>query len=81
VKFNVDSYRMAEKKASELAANKDLDKIRAAVLGKSSPLAAALDAYDLKALQAAKIDYKKAVETVTSNSTIDFAFNKAILGM
>jgi xylose isomerase len=81
VKFNVESYRMAEKKAAELAANKDLDKLRDAVLGKSSPIAKALDSYDLKALQAAKIDYKKLNEAPTSNANIDFAFNKAILGM
>jgi len=81
VKFNVESYRMAEKKAEALAANKDLDKIRASVLGKSSPLAKSLESYDLKALQAAKIDYKKLNETATSNANIDFAFNKAILGM
>jgi xylose isomerase len=81
VKFNVESYRMAEKKAAELAANKDLDKIRDAVLGKSSPNAKALESYDFKAIQAAKIDYKKLNETPVSNSNIDFAFNKAILGM
>ena len=81
VKFNVESYRMAEKKAEELAANKDLDKIRATVLGKSSPIAAALDSCDMKALQAAKLDYKKLNETATSNANIDFAFNKALLGM
>jgi len=81
IKFNVDSWRMAEKKGEQLAANAGLDKIRETVLGKASPVAKALDAYDLKALQAAKIDYKKAAETVTSNANIDFAFNKAILGM
>ena len=81
VKFNVESWRMIEKKAEQLAANKDLDKIRATVLGKTSPVQKALDSCDLKAIQAAKIDYKKVNETVTSNATIDFAFNKAILGM
>jgi xylose isomerase len=81
VKFNVESYRMVEKKAEQLASNKDLDKLRAVVLGKSSPLAKALESFDLKALQAAKIDYKKLNETPTSNATIDMAFNKALLGL
>jgi hypothetical protein len=31
-------------------------------------------------LQAAKIDYKKVLETPTSTMNIDFAFNKAIFG-
>jgi xylose isomerase len=81
LKFNVESYRMAEKKAEQLAANKDLDKVRAAVLGKSSPLARSLESYDIKALQDARIDYKKVNETATSNANIDFAFNKKILGL
>jgi hypothetical protein len=81
VKFNVESYRMAEKKAEILAANKDLDKIRDAVLGKAAPIAKALESYDFKAIQAAKIDYKKLNETPVSNANIDYAFNKAILGM
>jgi hypothetical protein len=81
VQFNVDSWRLAEKKAEQLAANKDLDKIRATVIGKTSPITKALDSYDLKAIQAAKLDYQKLVETPTSNANIDHAFNKALLGM
>lgn len=81
IKFNVESYRMAEKKAEELAKDKNLNKIRSEVLDKKSAVSAALAAYDLKALQAAKIDYKKVNETPVSNANIDFAFNKALLGM
>ncbi len=80
IKFNVESWRMVEKKAEELAGNKNLDKARAVVLGKTSEIEKALNSYDLKAIQAAKIDYKKVNEVVTSNADIDMAFNKAILG-
>jgi xylose isomerase len=80
IKFNVESWRMVEKKAEELAGNKNLDKARDVVLGKASAVSKALDACDLKAIQAAKIDYKTVNETVTSNANIDMAFNKAILG-
>lgn len=81
VKFNVESWRMVEKKAEQLAGNKDLDKIRETVLGKDSPVAKMLDSFDLNAIQNAKLDYKKLVETPTSNANIDMAFNKAILGL
>lgn len=81
IKFNVESYRLAEKKAEQLAANGDLNKLRAALLDKKSDVTKALEAYDLKALQNAKIDYKKVNETPISNASIDFAFNKALLGM
>jgi len=80
IKFNVEAWRLVEKKAEQLAGNKDLDKARVVVLGKTSPIEKALDSYDLKAIQAAKIDYKKVNEVVTSNADIDMAFNKAILG-
>jgi len=81
VKFNVESYRMAEKKAEELAKNASLDKIRETALGKTAAVSKALESYDLKAIQEAKIDYKKVNETPVSNANIDYAFNKAILGM
>ncbi|HQL33641.1 MAG TPA: hypothetical protein PK969_10330, partial [Treponemataceae bacterium] len=81
VKFNVESYRMAEKKAEQLAANADLNGMRAALLNKKSDVSKALETYDLAALQNAKIDYKKVNETPISNASIDFAFNKALLGM
>ncbi len=81
IRHNVEGYRMAEKKAEELAANKALNDLRAAELAKTSPVEKALDSYDLKAIQAAKIDYKKALETPSTNAKIDFAFNKALLGM
>lgn len=50
------SWRMVEKKAEELAGNKNLDKARAVVLGKTSEIEKALNSYDLKAIQAAKIN-------------------------
>lgn len=81
VKFNVESYRMAEKKAEQLAANADLNGMRAALLNKKSDVSKALETYDLAALQNTKIDYKKVNETPISNASIDFAFNKALLGM
>lgn len=81
IKFNVDSYRLAEKKAQELAENKHLQKIRSEVLDKTSSVDKALASYDLKALNETIIDYKRVNETVISNANIDYEFNKALLGM
>jgi hypothetical protein len=81
IKHNVASWRLAESKAEQLAANKDLDAIRAKALGKVAPIAKALETFDLKAIQEAKIDYTKLNETPVTNAAIDFAFNKALLGM
>lgn len=81
VKFNVDSYRLAEKKAEQLAANVELQKMRSAVLDKTSPVSQALSSFDLNALNSTKIDYTKVNETVVSNASIDYAFNKALLGL
>jgi xylose isomerase len=81
IKHNVESYRLAEKKAEQLAADKELDKLRAAICDKASPLTKALESGDYKALLAAKIDYKKANESPVAVAALDYEFNKALLGM
>jgi len=81
IKFNVDSYRLAEKKAQELAENKHLQKLRSELLDKTSSVDKALASYDLKTLNETIIDYKRVNETVISNANIDYEFNKALLGM
>ncbi len=81
IAHNVKSYRMAEEKASKLAADKNLNDLRAGLLEKSSPLTKALENYDLKAIQEAKIDYTKVVQTPARISDIDYAANKVLLGM
>ena len=81
IRHNVESYRLAEKKAEQLAANTNLDKLRAAICDKASPLTKALETYDLKTLQDAKIDYKKVNETPVNVAGVDYAYNKALLGL
>jgi xylose isomerase len=81
IKLNVDSYRVAEKKAEQLAGNAALNKLHAAICDKPSPLIKALETYDTKTLLAAKIDYKKLNETPVNVAALDFEFNKALLGM
>lgn len=81
IKHNVDCTRLAEKKAEQLCANAELNKLHAAICDKSSPLTAALANYDIKALSEAKIDYKKLNETPVRVGALDFAFNKAIMGL
>ncbi len=81
IKHNVESYRLAEKKATELAGNAALNKLHAAICDKPSPLSKALDSYDIKKLLSAKIDYKKLNETPVNIAALDFEFNKALLGM
>jgi xylose isomerase len=81
IKHNVESYRLAEKKASQLAGNAALNALHAAICDKPSPNLKALESYDLKALQAAKIDYKKLNETPVNIGALDFEVNKALLGM
>ena len=81
IKHNVESYRLAEAKAEQLAKNGALNKLHAAICDKQSPLTKALESYDTKALLAAKIDYNKLNETPVQVGALDFEFNKALLGM
>jgi xylose isomerase len=81
IKHNVDCYRLAETKATQMAGNATLNKLHAAICDKPSPLAKALESYDFNALNAAKIDYKKVNEAPIHIGALDLEFNKALLGM
>jgi xylose isomerase len=81
IRHNVDSVRLAEKKAEQLASNAELNRLHAEICDKPSPLAAALTGYDFKALGEAKIDYTKLNQTPVHVGALDLAFNKAILGL
>jgi xylose isomerase len=81
IKHNVDSYRLAEKKAEQLSSNAALNKLYSAMCDKKSAYDKALTSFDFKALREAKIDFKKVNEAPIGVAALDFEFNKAILGM
>jgi xylose isomerase len=81
IQHNVDSYRIAEKKADQLAENSKLNKMYSEIVDKKSELITALDNYDFNAIKNAKIDYKKLNETSANIAMLDYEVNKAILGM
>ena len=81
IEHNAASLRLAEKKAEQLANNKVLNQLHAALCDKPSPLAKALATYDFKSLSEAKIDYKKLNQTSAAVAGLDLEFNKAILGL
>jgi xylose isomerase len=81
IQHNVESYRLAEKKANQIAGNAALNKLHAAICDKSSKLTKALESYDFKTLSEAKINYKKLNETSVHIAALDLEFNKAILGV
>ncbi|OGG11630.1 hypothetical protein A2Z00_01045 [Candidatus Gottesmanbacteria bacterium RBG_13_45_10] len=80
IKHNVESYRLAERKADELAGNATLNRLYAAICGKRSALATALDQYDFKAINKAKIPYEKLNMTPVNIAELDLAVNKVLLG-
>jgi xylose isomerase len=80
VKHNVESYRLAEKKADELARNAKLNTLYARICNKKSAFAAALESYNFKAINNAKINYDKVNETPVNIAALDYVVNKALLG-
>jgi xylose isomerase len=80
IKHNVESYRLAEKKAEELANNSLLNKLYSKICNKQSAVSAHLENYNLQAINNAKINYKKVNETPVDIAKLDFAVNKALLG-
>jgi len=80
IKHNVESYRLAEKKADELLKNAKLNTLNRAICEKKSALTAALNKADTKAIRKAKINYQKVNETPVHIAELDFAVNKVLLG-
>jgi xylose isomerase len=80
IRHNVESYRLVEKKANELAANATLNKLYKAICDKRSVVEKALASYDTKAINKARINYDKVNETPVAIAALDYAVNKALLG-
>jgi xylose isomerase len=81
IKHNVDSYRLAERKADQLAENSTLNRLFSEICDKKSSLADALNNYDFKALNSASIDYNKVNTTPVNIAAMDYEVNKALLGL
>jgi xylose isomerase len=80
IKHNVENYRLAEKKADELANNATLNAMYRAICDKKSALTDALNRYDIKAINGAKVNYEKVNTTPVNIAALDYAVNKALLG-
>lgn len=80
IKHNVESYRLAERKADELVRNAKLNRLYGAICEKKSGLTSALTRGDMRAIGKAKIDYQKVNETPVQVAELDFEVNKALLG-
>ncbi len=81
IRHNVESYRLAEKKADQLAENSVLNKLVSEICDKQSPLARALESYDFDTRKKTKIDYNKLNTTPLKIAQLDYEINKALLGL
>jgi xylose isomerase len=81
IKHNVESYRLAEKKADELVQNATLNKLYRGICEKKSTLTEALARCDTKAIGKANINYDKLNESPVRIAELDLIVNKALLGV
>jgi xylose isomerase len=81
IKHNVESYRLAEQKADQLADISKLNTLFAEICDKKSPLTAALENYDFDAINNASLDYNKINTTPVNIAALDYEVNKALLGL
>jgi hypothetical protein len=81
IKHNVESYRLAETKADQLAENATLNKLFSEICDKQSPLKQALENYDFDTINKTIIDYDKLNKTPVKIAQLDYELNKALLGL
>jgi xylose isomerase len=81
IKHNVESYRLAETKADQLAENATLNKLFSEICDKQSSLIQALENYDFDTINKTIIDYDKLNKTPVKIAQLDYELNKALLGL
>ncbi len=81
IRQNVESFRMAEKKAHELAADQDLNKLMSALWDKEPALAKMLTQADFAAILKASVDYGKVNAAALQIGRLDAMVNKKLLGI
>jgi xylose isomerase len=81
IRHNVENYRMAEKKAGELAADAELNKLMSALWDKEPGLAKILSQGDSAVILKASVDYDKVNAAPHGIGRLDAAVNRKLLGM
>jgi xylose isomerase len=81
IRQNVENYRMAEKKAHEMAADAELNKMMAALWDKEPGMAKVLSKGDPAEILASKPDYDKVNGTGLQIARLDQMATKRLLGM
>ncbi len=81
IRQNVENYRLIEKKAREIAADADLNKMMAALWDKEPALAKVLSGADTAAIMKAAVDYDKVNGTAIQIGKLDSLVSKKLMGM
>jgi xylose isomerase len=81
IRQNVENFRMAEKKAKEIAADPELSKAMAALWDKEPALAKILSEADTGAILKVNVDYGKVNSTANQITRLDAQATKKLLGM
>lgn len=81
IRQNVENYRLIEKKAREIAADADLNKMMAVLWDKEPALAKVLSGADTTAIMKAAVDYDKVNGTAIQIGKLDSQVSKKLMGM
>ena len=81
IRLNVENYRMAEKKAHDIAADPDLNKLMSALWDREPALAKVLSHGDPGEIMKAAVDYDKVNGTAIQIGRLDQMVNRKLLGM
>jgi xylose isomerase len=81
IRQNVENFRMAEKKARDIGADTDLNKMMAVLWDKEPGLAKTLSSGDTSAILKAAVDYDKVNGTPLQIGRLDSQVTKKLLGL
>jgi hypothetical protein len=81
IRQNVENYRMAEKKAHDIAADPDLNKMMSALWDREPAMAKILSKGDSAEILAAKLDYDKVNGTGLQVARLDQLATRRLMGM
>jgi xylose isomerase len=81
IKLNVDSFRLAEKKARQLGENADIAALQKTLWNGHQHVARALDSGSIDSLSSLKIDYDGVNGEPVEIGQLDMMVNRALLGM
>ncbi len=81
IELNVEAYRLAEKKANELAGDREINGLQDSLWNAAGDIASVLESGDPPRIASAEVDYDSVNESALEIGKLDLLVNRRIMGM